>query len=70
MKIRVGLIPNLDHETKKTKIRTWQMQDNNSTRFFCNNEIKIEQGCDKRMFPKLMLNRLKIMGNSTSMYTH
>jgi hypothetical protein len=26
--------------------------------------------CDKKMYPKLMLNRLKVMGNSTFIYTH
>lgn len=32
------------------------------------NETKIEQGCDKRTYPKLMLNRLKIIENPTFIY--
>jgi hypothetical protein len=28
------------------------------------------QGYDKKMYPKLMLNRLKVMKNSTSIYTY
>jgi hypothetical protein len=35
MKIKVGLIPNLDHETRKTRIRTWQMQDKDVTKYYC-----------------------------------
>jgi hypothetical protein len=31
---------------------------------------KKEQSYDKRIYPKLVLNRLNIMGNSTSIYTH
>jgi hypothetical protein len=46
------------------------MQDKNSTRFYYKNETKIKQGCDKKTYPKLVLNRLKIMGNSTFIYTH
>jgi len=38
------------------------MQDQNSTRFYCNNETKIEQGCEKKRYPKLLLNRLKKWG--------
>jgi len=48
----VGLIPNPNHETWKTK--TWHVQDNNLTRFYC--KIEIEQGCDKKTYLKLMLN--------------
>jgi hypothetical protein len=38
------------------------MQHTNLTRFYYNNEIKIEQNYDKKMYPKLMLNILKVMG--------
>jgi hypothetical protein len=31
---------------------------------------RTKQGCDKRMYPKLVFNKLKVMGNSTSIYTH
>jgi hypothetical protein len=30
--------------------------------------MKIEQGYDKKMHPKLVLNILKVMGNFTSIY--
>jgi hypothetical protein len=39
----------------------------NPTRFYYK-EI-IEQGYDKKMYPKLMLKKLKVMANSTSIYT-
>jgi hypothetical protein len=39
----------------------------NLTRFYYKEETK--QGYDKKMYPKLMLNKLKVMGNSTSIYT-
>jgi hypothetical protein len=35
-------------------------------RFYYKKEIKIEQGYDKKMYPKLMLNRQKVIRNSTS----
>ncbi len=47
-KNKVGLVLNLDHETKQTKTRTWHMQINNPTRFYCKEETKIEQGYDKK----------------------
>ncbi len=31
---------------------------------------RTKQGCDKRIYPKLVLNKLKIMENFTSIYTH
>jgi hypothetical protein len=31
---------------------------------------KNKKGCDKRMHPKLILNRLKVIRNFTSIYTH
>jgi hypothetical protein len=38
------------------------MQNKNSTKFYYNNKTKIKQGYDKKMYPKLMWNKLKIMG--------
>jgi hypothetical protein len=29
-----------------------------------------KQSCDKKMYPKLVLNKLKIMGNFTFIYIH
>jgi len=34
-----------------------------------NKKIK-KQGYDKKTYPKLVLNKLKVMGNSTSIYTY
>jgi hypothetical protein len=45
------------------------MRNKNPKRFYCKEKIKIEQGYDKNMYPKLLLNKLKVMGNSTSIYT-
>ncbi len=46
------------------------MQNKNPTRFYYKNEIKINQGYDKKTYPKLMLNKLKLMWDSTSIYIH
>jgi hypothetical protein len=55
---------------KKTKTRTWHVWNNNPIRFYCKEEIKIKQGYDKKTYPKLVLNKLKVMRNSTFIYTH
>jgi hypothetical protein len=31
-------------------------EDKNPNGFYCNNEIRIKQGCDKKTYPKLVLN--------------
>jgi hypothetical protein len=67
---RVGLIPNQNHETKKTIIRTWQVQNNNSTIFYCKNETKTEQNNDKKKYPKLVLNKLKVLKIFAFIYSH
>jgi hypothetical protein len=54
---------------KKTKTKT-QVQNNNSTWFYYNNKTTIEQGYDKKTYPKLMLNILKVIKNFTSIYTY
>ncbi len=33
---------------KKQKKKTQQVQDNNSTKFYCKNEIRTNQNCDKK----------------------
>jgi hypothetical protein len=60
MRIKIGLILNLDHETRKTRKRT-HVQNKNPTRLYCKEEMKTEQGYDKKMYCKLTLNRLKVM---------
>jgi len=39
------------------------MQDKNPIWFSCKKEIRIKQGYAKKMYPKLMLNKLKVMIN-------
>jgi hypothetical protein len=58
-----------NQKKQKTKTKTQQVQNKNLTRFYCKNEIRIEQCCDKKIYPKLMLNILKVIRNSTSIYT-
>jgi hypothetical protein len=43
------------------------MQNKNPTIFYCKKGI--EQGYDNETYPKLLLNRQKVTGNSTSIYT-
>jgi hypothetical protein len=40
------------------------------TRFYYEKEIKTKQAYDKRKPPKLGLNKLKVMGNFTLIYTY
>jgi hypothetical protein len=70
MKTRASIFPNPNCETKQTKTRTQHMQNKNPMKFYCKEEIKIEQGYDKKTYPKLVLNILKVMGNSPSKYTY
>jgi hypothetical protein len=46
------------------------MQNKNPMIFYCKKEIKTWQGYDKRMRPKLVLNKLKVIENSTFIYTY
>ncbi len=65
-KTKTSLITNSNHEIKKTRTRTRHMQNKNPTRFYYKEEI--EQGHDKTTYPRLVLNKLKVMGNSTFIY--
>jgi hypothetical protein len=42
------LIPNPNCEIRKIRIRTQHVQDKNLTKFYCKNETKRKQGCDKK----------------------
>jgi hypothetical protein len=46
------------------------MQNKNSTTFYYKKETKTKRGYDKKTYSKLMLNTVKVMGNSTSIYTY
>jgi len=67
-RIRVGLIPNPNHETRKNKNKNTTCANKNPTRFYYKEETK--QGYDKKSYPKLTLNRLKVMRNFTFICTH
>ncbi len=45
------------------------MQYKNLIRFYCKNETRKKQGYDKKAYPKLMLNRLKVIESPTFIYT-
>ncbi len=61
---KTSLITNSNHEIRKT--RTQHMQNKNPTTFYYKEEI--EQSHDKKMYPTMVLNKLKEMGNSTFIY--
>jgi hypothetical protein len=46
------------------------MQNKNPMKFYWHEEIKIEQGHEKKTYPKMVWNVLKVIGNFTSIYTH
>ncbi len=57
--IKIGLAPNLDHETKLNKIKKTTCVKQESNKIYCKKEIK--QGYDNKTYPKLMLDKLKVM---------
>jgi hypothetical protein len=48
---------------KKNKNKYMTHTNKNPTKFYC--KEKIEQGYNRKMYPKLVLNIIKVMGNST-----
>jgi hypothetical protein len=68
MRTRASQIPNPRCETRKTRIRTQHTRNKNATTFYYKEETK--QNNDKKMYLKLMLNKLKVMGNFTFIYTY
>jgi hypothetical protein len=64
-----NLVLNVDCKIRKTRKITWHVQNRNPTRFYCKNETKTEQDYDKKMYPKLVLNILKVIKSPTSIYT-
>jgi len=64
MRTNACLIPNPNHETRKTRIKTWHVQEKNPNFFNYNNKIIIKQSYDKKTYPKLVLNKLKVIKNS------
>jgi hypothetical protein len=70
MRTRGSLVPNVDHEIRKTRIWIWHVRNKNPTRFYYKEKIKIKQSYDMKTYPKLMLNILKVMRSSIFIYTH
>ncbi len=62
--------PNQNENASLVPNEDCKVQNNNPTRFYCKEETKMKQGQDKKTYQKLVLNKLKTMGNSTSIYTY
>jgi hypothetical protein len=47
------------------------VKNKNLIKFYCKKKTKTKtkQGCDKKSYPKLMLNKLKVIESLTSIYT-
>jgi len=67
---KLGLVLNPGHGIKKSKVKTQCVHDMNAKRFYYKNMTRIEQNHDKDTYPKLVLNKPKIMCDSTSTYTN
>jgi len=66
-----------NREIKKTRIRTQRVWNKNLTRFYYKEETKTKHDYDKKMYPKSVLNILKVMwwmsmlwGSFLKMFTH
>ncbi len=57
----VNLVPNLDHKTKKTRTKTWHVQNKIPTWFYYKKEIKTKQTCDKKK-PKIGVEHIEDNG--------
>jgi hypothetical protein len=51
-KTRPCLIPNPNHEIRKTKLKTWHVQNKNLKRFYYKNKTRTKQGYDKKKYTK------------------
>jgi hypothetical protein len=62
-------VPNPNGEIlKRRRIGTWHVWNKNPTRFYYKKKTKTKQGYAKITYLKLMLNKLKVMGNFTFIY--
>jgi hypothetical protein len=59
MRKQACLIPNPDHEPRKTK--TQLVQNKNPTIFYCKNETRNMNKVVTKKNPKLVLNKLKVI---------
>jgi hypothetical protein len=62
---KASLVLNLGHGIKKSKAKTWCMHN-----MKCNKTLLQKHDNNKDLYPKLVLNRLKGMWDSISIYTH
>ncbi len=62
MRTNVSLVSNVDHETRKNKNKKTTNVNKNPIRLYYKEETK--QSYDKKTYPKLVLNRPKVMKNS------
>jgi hypothetical protein len=68
--MKANLIINLGHGIKKSKAKTRCVHDMNAKGFNYKNMTKSKQDHDKNMYPKLVLNKVKVMWDFTFIYTH
>ncbi len=61
---KVGLIPNFNREIRKTRTRTWNVQNKNSIRFYCKNKTRTKQIYDKKKYSKTNVEQIKSSGES------
>jgi len=63
------LVQNPNRETKQIRTKTWHVWNKNPEIFYCKEKIKKRTRLWQKSYPKLVLNKLKVMGNFTSIYT-
>ncbi len=61
---KVSLIPNLNHEIRKMKTKTWHVQNKNSIKIYWKNKIRTKQIYYKKMYPKTNVEQIKGSGES------
>jgi len=67
--MKACLVLSPSHGIKKSKAKTQCVHDVNAKKLSYKNMTRTK-GHDKDTYPKLVLNRLKVMGNSTCICTH
>jgi hypothetical protein len=63
MKTNLALNPSHGIKKSKVKTKTWCVHNVNAKGFYYKKVTKIWQDHDKHTYPKLVLNKLKVMGN-------
>jgi hypothetical protein len=68
--MKTCLVLSSNHGIKNSKAKTQCVHDVNAKKIYYKNMTRTKQDHDKNTYSKLVLNRLKVMGNSTSIFTH